>query len=35
MAPTAVTNAQFRAFVEATGYMSEAEQFGWSFVFWK
>ena len=29
----AVTNAQFGAFVEATGYRTEAERFGWSFVF--
>lgn len=29
----AVTNEQFAAFVEATGYRTEAEQFGWSFVF--
>jgi len=29
-----VTNQQFRAFVEATGYRTEAEIFGWSFVFW-
>lgn len=29
----AVTNAQFQAFVNATGYKTEAEQFGWSFVF--
>jgi len=29
----AVTNARFIEFVEATGYKSEAEQFGWSFVF--
>lgn len=29
----AVTNARFAAFVEATGYRSEAETFGWSFVF--
>ena len=29
----AVTNAQFAAFVEATGYRTEAEEFGWSFVF--
>ncbi|MEM1264966.1 MAG: formylglycine-generating enzyme family protein [Pseudomonadota bacterium] len=34
MAATAVTNAQFRAFVEATGFVTEAERFGWSFVFW-
>ncbi|MEM1354444.1 MAG: SUMF1/EgtB/PvdO family nonheme iron enzyme [Planctomycetota bacterium] len=29
----AVTNAQFAAFVEATGYQTEAERLGWSFVF--
>ena len=29
----AVTNAQFAAFVEATGYATEAERLGWSFVF--
>jgi formylglycine-generating enzyme required for sulfatase activity len=29
-----VTNAEFQAFVEATGYVTEAEKFGWSFVFW-
>jgi sulfatase modifying factor 1 len=29
----AITNAQFAAFVEATGYRTEAEVFGWSFVF--
>lgn len=34
MAATAVTNDAFRAFVEATGYVTEAERFGWSFVFW-
>lgn len=34
MAATSVTNAQFRAFVEATSYVTEAERFGWSFVFW-
>ncbi len=28
-----VTNDQFRAFVEATGYVTEAERFGWSYVF--
>ena len=31
--PAAVTNAQFAAFVDATGYVTEAERFGWSFVF--
>ncbi len=30
---TAVTNAQFTAFVDATGHTTEAETFGWSFVF--
>ena len=29
----AVTNAEFAAFVEATGHRTEAERFGWSFVF--
>ncbi|MFM1654211.1 formylglycine-generating enzyme family protein [Brevibacillus sp. B_LB10_24] len=29
----AVTNRQFRRFVEATGYKTEAERYGWSFVF--
>jgi sulfatase modifying factor 1 len=29
-----VTNKLFRAFIEATGYRTEAECFGWSFVFW-
>jgi formylglycine-generating enzyme len=28
-----VTNERFAAFVEATGYRTEAERFGWSFVF--
>ncbi|MGR3793742.1 SUMF1/EgtB/PvdO family nonheme iron enzyme [Vannielia sp. SX4] len=31
---TTVTNAEFAAFVEATGYVTEAERIGWSFVFW-
>jgi formylglycine-generating enzyme len=29
-----VTNRDFAAFIEATGYRTEAELFGWSFVFW-
>jgi formylglycine-generating enzyme required for sulfatase activity len=29
-----VTNRDFAAFVEATNYRTEAEAFGWSFVFW-
>ena len=29
----AVTNAEFAKFVRATGYKTEAEMFGWSFVF--
>jgi len=28
-----VTNTQFQAFVAATGYVTEAEKFGWSYVF--
>jgi len=28
-----VTNEQFREFVDRTGYLTEAERFGWSFVF--
>ena len=33
IAATAVTVAQFAAFAQATGYRTDAEQFGWSFVF--
>ncbi|PAK55814.1 formylglycine-generating enzyme family protein [Paenibacillus sp. 7541] len=33
ISPYAVTNAEFQRFVEATGYVTEAETFGWSFVF--
>lgn len=33
MDTTSVTNAAFAAFVEATGYVTEAEQFGYSAVF--
>src|SRR5882762_2180600 len=29
-----VTNALFQQFVSETGYRTEAERFGWSFVFW-
>jgi formylglycine-generating enzyme required for sulfatase activity len=31
--PTAVTNDEFAAFVAATGYVTDAERFTWSFVF--
>ena len=30
-----VTNARFEEFVRATGYQTEAERFGWSFVFYQ
>ncbi len=30
---TCVTNDEFAAFIEATGHRTEAERFGWSFVF--
>jgi len=30
---TTVTNQQFNAFVNATGYKTDSEEFGWSFVF--
>jgi sulfatase modifying factor 1 len=33
MDPKAVTNAQFARFAKATGYRTEAERFGWSYVF--
>lgn len=33
MDPCAVSNEEFKAFVDTTGYVTEAEQFGWSFVF--
>ncbi|WP_282095670.1 formylglycine-generating enzyme family protein [Epibacterium ulvae] len=35
MTATTVTNAEFQAFIEATGYITEAERIGWSFVFWQ
>lgn len=31
--PHAVTNARFADFIRATGYRTDAERFGWSFVF--
>ena len=31
--PVAVSNADFAAFAQATGHVTEAERFGWSFVF--
>ena len=34
MSQTAITNAEFHQFIEETGYVTEAERFGWSFVFW-
>lgn len=34
MGAKTVTNAEFASFVEDTGYVTEAERFGWSFVFW-
>lgn len=33
MDQTAVTNQEFREFIEDTNYVTEAEQYGWSFVF--
>lgn len=35
MSRTCVTNSQFADFVEETGYITEAERFGWSFVFFQ
>lgn len=34
MGKTAVTNAEFAAFIKDTGHVTEADAFGWSFVFW-
>jgi formylglycine-generating enzyme len=31
--PVALSNARFAAFVDATGHLTEAERYGWSFVF--
>ncbi|MBY0215492.1 formylglycine-generating enzyme family protein [Paenibacillus illinoisensis] len=33
ISPHAVTNQDFAAFIRETGYMTEAERFGWSYVF--
>lgn len=33
--PLAVTNAQFATFAKATGHVSDAERFGWSYVFYQ
>lgn len=33
MATTTVTNEEFAVFIAATGYVTDAERFGWSFVF--
>jgi formylglycine-generating enzyme len=33
VAPTAVTNAEFAEFVDATGWVTDGERYGWSFVF--
>ena len=30
-----VTNSRFANFIRETGYLTDAERFGWSFVFWK
>jgi formylglycine-generating enzyme len=35
ISPHATTNAEFSRFVEETGYKTEAERFGWSFVFYR
>ena len=34
MMKAAVSNAQFARFIDQTGYVTEAERFGWSFVFY-
>ncbi len=33
IAAKAVSNAEFQRFIDATGYQTDAERFGWSFVF--
>src|SRR5215212_2636195 len=35
ISPYATTNAEFTTFVNETGYETEAERFGWSFVFYR
>lgn len=35
IAPTVVTNAEFSSFIRDTGYVTDAERFGWSFVFYQ
>ena len=35
ISPYATTNAEFSTFVSETGYETEAERFGWSFVFYR
>ncbi|ASJ71308.1 formylglycine-generating enzyme family protein [Granulosicoccus antarcticus] len=32
---TAISNTQFLQFIEQTRYVTEAERFGWSYVFWQ
>ncbi len=34
MSKGSISNADFAAFIADTGYISEAEHYGWSFVFW-
>ncbi len=34
ISPTVVTNAEFAEFIKDTGHVTEADRFGWSFVFW-
>src|SRR5699024_9331392 len=34
MAACTVTNAQFATFIQETGYVTDAEKYGWSFVFY-
>lgn len=34
MGATTVTTSEFAAFVAETGFVTDAERFGWSFVFW-